>query len=43
MGDQTWQPQPLLLREEAEALANDPVDRAEARAVLLDMESVRAW
>lgn len=31
------------LRAEAEALANDPDDRAEARAVLADMESLRAW
>jgi predicted transcriptional regulator len=31
------------LRAEAEALAADPDDRAEARAVLADMESVRAW
>jgi predicted transcriptional regulator len=30
------------LRAEAEALAADPEDRAEARAVLTDMESVRA-
>jgi predicted transcriptional regulator len=31
------------LRAEAEALAADPEDCAEARAVLTDMESVRAW
>jgi predicted transcriptional regulator len=31
------------LRAEAEALAADPNDRAEARAVLADMESLRAW
>lgn len=31
------------LRQEAEALANDPQDRAEARAVLADMETLRAW
>jgi Arc/MetJ-type ribon-helix-helix transcriptional regulator len=31
------------LRREAEALANDPDDRAEARAVLADMETLRAW
>jgi len=31
------------LRGEAEALAADPDDRAEARAVLSDMESLRAW
>jgi len=31
------------LRAEAEALANDAVDRAEARAVLEDLESLRAW
>jgi hypothetical protein len=30
------------LREEAKALANDPDDVAEARAVLADMESLRA-
>ncbi len=28
---------------EAEALAADPADRAEARAVLSDMEPLRAW
>lgn len=40
----TWRlRQAELLREEAEALADDPEDRAEARAVLSDMESVRAW
>ncbi len=32
-----------LLRAEAEALAADPQDRAEARAVLADMEPLRAW
>lgn len=31
------------LRAEAEAVAADPDDRAEARAVLADMESLRAW
>jgi hypothetical protein len=31
------------LRAEAEALAADPVDRAEAAAVLRDMETLRAW
>lgn len=31
------------LRSEAEALANDPQDRAEAAQVLRDMESLRAW
>jgi predicted transcriptional regulator len=31
------------LRAEAEALAADPDDRAEARQVLSDMESLRAW
>ncbi|TDB90110.1 ribbon-helix-helix protein, CopG family [Actinomadura sp. KC216] len=31
------------LRAEAEALAADPDDRAEAAAVLTDMESLRAW
>ena len=31
------------LRAEAERLAADPDDRAEARAVLTDMESLRAW
>lgn len=31
------------LRAEAEALARDEDDRAEARAVLEDMESLRAW
>jgi Arc/MetJ family transcription regulator len=40
----TWRlRQAELLREEAEAIASDPEDRAEARAVLSDMESVRAW
>ena len=31
------------LRAEAEAIAADPDDQAEARAVLADMESLRAW
>ena len=31
------------LRAEAEAIAADPDDRAEARAVLADLESLRAW
>lgn len=31
------------LRAEAEALASDPVDRAEAAQVLQDLESLRAW
>ncbi|WP_041546357.1 MULTISPECIES: hypothetical protein [unclassified Nocardioides] len=31
------------LRAEATALAADPEDRAEARAVIEDMESLRAW
>jgi predicted transcriptional regulator len=31
------------LRAEAEAVAADAEDRAEARAVLTDMESLRAW
>jgi predicted transcriptional regulator len=31
------------LRAEAEAVAADPEDQAEARAVLADMESLRAW
>jgi len=31
------------LRAEAEAVANDPDDVTEARAVLADMESLRAW
>ncbi len=31
------------LRAEAEALAADPDDRAEAREVLTDMEALRAW
>ena len=31
------------LRAEAEALAADPADRAEAAQVLLDMETLRAW
>ncbi|MEP9394265.1 hypothetical protein ABLE92_16510 [Gordonia sp. VNQ95] len=30
------------LREEAEALAEDPIDRAEAAQVLRDMEALRA-
>lgn len=32
-----------VLRAEAEALAADPQDRAEAAQVLQDMESLRAW
>lgn len=32
-----------VIRAEAEALAVDPDDLAEARAVLADMESLRAW
>lgn len=31
------------LRAEAEALAADPLDRAEAAQVLRDMENLRAW
>jgi hypothetical protein len=31
------------LRAEAEGLAADPVDRAEAAQVLGDMETLRAW
>jgi len=31
------------VRAEAEALAADPVDRAEAAQVLRDMEVLRAW
>jgi predicted transcriptional regulator len=31
------------LRAEAEAVAADPDDVAEARSVLADMESLRAW
>lgn len=31
------------LRREAEEIANDADDRAEARAVLADMETLRAW
>ncbi|HTR69658.1 MAG TPA: hypothetical protein VMH41_05465 [Mycobacteriales bacterium] len=31
------------LRAEAEALADDEVDRAEAAQVLRDMETLRAW
>lgn len=31
------------LRAEAEALADDPADRAEAAQVLRDMETLRAW
>jgi predicted transcriptional regulator len=31
------------LRDEASAVAGDAEDRAEARAVLADMESLRAW
>ena len=34
---------PPRLRAEADALAADPADRAEARAVLEDLESLRAW
>lgn len=32
-----------VLRAEAEALAEDRVDRAEAAQVLRDMETLRAW
>lgn len=32
-----------LARTEAEALARDPGDRAEAEAVMRDMDSLRAW
>jgi hypothetical protein len=32
-----------LLRAESQKLADDPDDRAEARAVLADMETLRAW
>jgi hypothetical protein len=32
-----------VLRAEAEALAEDEVDRAEAGRVLRDMETLRAW
>ena len=40
----TWRlRQAEMRRQEAEALANDADDRAEARAVLSDMESLRAW
>lgn len=40
----TWRlRQGELLRAEAEALAADPADQAEARAVLSDMEQLRAW
>jgi hypothetical protein len=35
--------QKAALRAEAEALASDPDDRAEMRAVQLDMESLCAW
>lgn len=35
--------QAQLLRAEAEALAADENDRREAREVLADMESLRAW
>jgi hypothetical protein len=35
--------QQATLRAEAEAVATDPDDVAEARAVLNDMESLRAW
>jgi hypothetical protein len=31
------------VRAEAQAIANDPDDVAEVRAVLSDMESLRAW
>lgn len=31
------------LRAESRALADDPVDRAEAAQVLRDMETLRAW
>lgn len=31
------------LRVEAQALADDPADRAEAAQVLRDMETLRAW
>ena len=31
------------LRAEAEALAADPIDRAEVAQVLRDMEELRAW
>jgi hypothetical protein len=31
------------VRSEAEALAADPADRAEAAQVLRDMETLRAW
>jgi predicted transcriptional regulator len=31
------------LRAEAEAIAADAADRSEARSVLRDMESLRAW
>jgi hypothetical protein len=31
------------LRAEAEALAADPVDRAEVTQILKDMEELRAW
>jgi predicted transcriptional regulator len=31
------------LRAEAEAIAADDADRSEARSVLRDMESLRAW
>ncbi|HVA44502.1 MAG TPA: hypothetical protein VNF50_13555 [Acidimicrobiales bacterium] len=32
-----------VVREESEALAADPEDRAEMARVLTDMESLRAW
>jgi hypothetical protein len=35
--------QDQVIRAEATALAEDPVDVAEARSVLSDMEAVRAW
>lgn len=31
------------LRREAQALADDPVDRAEAASLLRDLETLRAW
>ncbi|MEV6343534.1 hypothetical protein [Actinoplanes sp. NPDC051851] len=40
----TWRArQAERLRAEAEAVAADPDDVAEARAVLADMEELRAW
>lgn len=32
-----------VVREQAIAIANDPEDRAEVRAILEEMESLRAW